>query len=140
MLDRPPRLGYSGFNPQRGTSSAGDTHRTKPKGLTVMNQITARHQFAEDFLLVAMNDQKTYLELNELVDKFYDSDYFYGLAEALEVWWSWKVEEMTNAVHGVGKATLALFISQFLNNWGIDTWQDIAEHLWTLAEERKGAN
>lgn len=91
---------------------------------------SAREQFAHDFLLVAMNDQETYNELMALVRTYDENDNYSELAEGLENWWSWKVEEMTNATAGVGKPILGLFIAQFLNNWGVDTWQQIADHLY----------
>ena len=91
---------------------------------------SARDQFVEDFLLVAENDQKTYNELMTIVEQAYESGNDYGLPEQLETWWSWKVEEMTNAMAGVNKLTLGLFVGQFLNNWGVDTWQIIARHLY----------
>ena len=95
----------------------------------------AKEQFAQDFLLVAMNDEATYKEIMKITNTHIENDNYSELAENLEIWWSWKVEAMTNATAASGKPILGLFISQFLNNWGVDTWQQIADYLWDTAEE-----
>lgn len=100
---------------------------------------TAREQFVEDFLLVAMNDQATYKELMAIVQKprSINNDDYSLLAKQLENWWSWKVEEMMWATNKANKPTLSLFIGQFLHNWGIDTWQHIADYLCDKDDEIK---
>ena len=92
--------------------------------------ITAREQFARDYLLVVENTRSAYETVTEwAVEAEGDA---YVLAHQLEDDFESAVSELCE---GIKDETLRLLIQQMLLNQGIDTWQHIARHLIERAGE-----
>lgn len=92
--------------------------------------ITAREQFARDYLLVVENDYTAYRTIQEwITDAEGDT---YALASQLEDSFESAISELCE---GIKDETLRLLIQQMLLNQGIDTWQDVARYLIETAGE-----
>lgn len=92
--------------------------------------ITAREQFARDYLLVVENDYTAYRTIQEwITDAEGDT---YALASQLEDSFESAISELCE---GIKDETLRLLIQQMLLNQGIDTWQDVARYLIERAGE-----
>lgn len=86
---------------------------------------TAREQFVQDFLLVAMNDYETYRHIQ---DSFATCENgVYELAERMQLEFDTFVSDLAYKLDQSGNTFGALVISQLLANQGIDTWTDIAK-------------
>lgn len=92
--------------------------------------ITAREQFARDYLLVVENTHSAYCEIQEWITDA-DGD-TYALASQLEDSFESAITELCE---GIKDETLRLLIQQMLLNQGIDTWGDIAQYLIERAGE-----
>lgn len=92
--------------------------------------ITAREQFARDYLLVVENTHRAYETVTEwAADAEGDA---YALACQLEDDFESAITELCE---GIKDKTLRLLIQQMLLNQGIDTWGDIAQYLIERAGE-----
>lgn len=86
--------------------------------------ITAREQFARDYLLVVENDYTAYRTIQEwITDAEGDT---YALASQLEDSFESAISELCE---GIKDETLRLLIQQMLLNQGIDTYYGIAQYL-----------
>ena len=92
--------------------------------------ITAREQFARDYLLVVENNYTSYRTIQEWITDA-DGD-TYALASQLEDSFESAITELCE---GIKDETLRLLIQQMLLNQGMDTWQDVARYLIERAGE-----
>ena len=92
-------------------------------GKEVVN--TARQQFVQDFLLVAMNDYETYRHVQDSFAACENG--VYELADRMQLEFDTFVSDIAYKLDQSGNTFGALVISQLLANQGLDTWTDIAK-------------
>lgn len=89
--------------------------------MTTTTETTAREQFIEDYLMVSLNDEPSYLYLKEQVDTLEVCE----LATILEDEFEEMVAEMTDPM----PENARLMVRQMLMNQGMDTWHALAREL-----------
>ena len=92
-------------------------------------------QFADDFLLVAMNDYDTY---NELREKARNNDTI-TLADKLREEWELLAEQVTELVEEKISPTASLFIAQMLKGQGQLPFDLIAREVMAQVKEEANA-
>lgn len=96
---------------------------------------TAREQFVEDFTLVVDNDREAYFDTIDLVRAKKESTSAISdtMREAYELQIS-KALDVLRQSEEVEPITIEI-MSQLLNNWGSDVFDDIARHYITKDSE-----
>jgi hypothetical protein len=92
-------------------------------------------QFADDFLLVAMNDYDTY---NELREEARNNDTI-TLADKLREEWEGLAEQVTDLVEEKISPTASLFIAQMLKGQGQLPFDLIAREVMAQVKEEANA-
>ena len=98
------------------------------------NRVTLAEQFADEWLLVAMNDYDTYRQLMEEAE---ENDTI-ALADKLREEWEQLAEQVTELVAEKISPTASLFIGQWLQGQGQLPFDLIAREV--MAKKREGAN
>jgi hypothetical protein len=98
------------------------------------NRVTLAEQFADEWLLVAMNDYDTY---RELMEEAQEGDTI-ALADKLREDWERLAEQVKELVEKNISPTASLFIGQWLQGQGQLPFDLIAREV--MAKKREGAN
>lgn len=96
------------------------------------NRVTLAEQFAEEWLLVAMNDYDTYRQLMEEAE----SGDTIALADKLREEWETLAEQVTELVEEKISATASLFIGQWLQGQGQLPFDLIAREVMATKREQ----
>ena len=96
------------------------------------NRVTLAEQFAEEWLLVAMNDYDTYRQLMEDAE----SGDTIALADKLREEWETLAEQVTELVEEKISPTASLFIGQWLQGQGQLPFDLIAREVIATSKER----
>lgn len=88
----------------------------------------AQQQFIDDYTIVMDNDFGAYSEIMEYVGITSGSANQRELvADYLQNWFENSMGELADSVEKTYPTT-ALLIRQMMFNWGVDVWDEIAEH------------
>lgn len=92
---------------------------------------TAREQFVSDFTLVTDNDREAYFETIDLVRAKKNSTP--AISDAMREGWESQIAKAVDVLRQSGEveAVTIDIMSQILNNWGSDVFDDIARHYIT---------
>jgi hypothetical protein len=96
------------------------------------NRVTLAEQFAEEWLLVAMNDYDTYRQLMEEAE----AGDTIALADKLREEWETLAEQVTELVEEKISATASLFIGQWLQGQGQLPFDLIAREVMAKKREQ----
>jgi hypothetical protein len=89
---------------------------------------TAREQFVNDFTLITDNDRDAYFETIDLVRAKKES--MTAISETMREGWENQIAKAVDVLRQSGEveAVTIDIMSQMLNNWGSDVFDDIARH------------
>lgn len=95
----------------------------------------AQQQFIDDYTMVMDNDFRGYSEIMEQAKAYSGfADNRQLLADYLQNWFENAMAEAADKVEKTDPTT-ALLIKQMMFNWGVDVWEEIAEHYLDKYEE-----
>jgi hypothetical protein len=92
---------------------------------------TAREQFVSDFTLITDNDREAYFETIDLVRAKKES--VPAISDTMREGWENQIAKAVDVLRQSGEVegvTIDI-MSQMLNNWGSDVFDDIARHYIT---------
>lgn len=95
---------------------------------------TAREQFVSDFTLVTDNDRDAYFETIDLVRA---KESMNEISDTMREGWENQIAKAVDVLRQSGEveAVTIDIMSQILNNWGSDVFDDIARHYITKDSE-----
>lgn len=99
-----------------------------------MEQPTASHQFAEDYILVTENDFDTYTAIMD-TDEI-KAENVSGLSDRLRNEFEEYISQVVTREKEAGREEGADLIAQLLIGWGASTFDIIARHYLTLKTEQ----
>ena len=96
---------------------------------------TAREQYVSDFTLVVDNDREAYFETIDLVRAKKES--VPAISDTMREGWENQIAKALDVLRQSGEveAVTIDIMSQILNNWGSDVFDDIARHYITKDSE-----